>query len=89
MLLIYSKLTLKGCLILKQVMVCKSYNFLKVYVNLEEREWWLPGQNLDLEVVAEASSLVCLLGGRSRGSTDIKFDPRIRLVSHSFVFPLL
>ncbi|XP_031332513.1 C3 and PZP-like alpha-2-macroglobulin domain-containing protein 8 isoform X2 [Photinus pyralis] len=49
----------------------------QVYVNLEEREWWLPGQSLDLEVVAEPSSLVCLLGGRFRGSNDIKFDPRI------------
>lgn len=50
----------------------------QVYVNLEEREWWLPGQPLDLEVVAEPSSMVCLLGGRSKGSNDIKFDPRIR-----------
>ena len=50
----------------------------QIYVNLEEREWWLPGQSLDLEVVAERSSLVCLLGGRSGGNGDIKFDPRIR-----------
>ncbi|KAF5292759.1 hypothetical protein FQR65_LT11167 [Abscondita terminalis] len=49
----------------------------QVYVNLEDREWWLPGQSLDLEIVAEPSSLVCLLGGRFRGSNDIKFDPRI------------
>ncbi|KAJ8919225.1 hypothetical protein NQ315_012213 [Exocentrus adspersus] len=39
----------------------------QVYVNLEEREWWLPGQSLDLEVEAEPSSLVCLLGGRAGG----------------------
>ncbi|KAF5294661.1 hypothetical protein FQA39_LY02793 [Lamprigera yunnana] len=49
----------------------------QIYVNLEEREWWLPGQSLDLEIVAEPSSLVCLLGGRFRGNNDIKFDPRI------------
>ncbi|CAH0558876.1 unnamed protein product [Brassicogethes aeneus] len=49
----------------------------QVYVNVEEREWWLPGQSLDLEVVAEQSSLVCLLGGRSGGNSDIRFDPRI------------
>lgn len=53
----------------------------KVYVNLEEREWWLPSQPLDLEVVAEPSSLVCLLGGRSGGNNDIRFDPRIRWAS--------
>lgn len=50
----------------------------QVYVNLEEREWWLPGQSLDLEVEAEPSSLVCLLGGRAGGNGDIRFDPRIR-----------
>ncbi|XP_044258121.1 C3 and PZP-like alpha-2-macroglobulin domain-containing protein 8 [Tribolium madens] len=49
----------------------------QVYVNLEEREYWLPGQSLDVEVVAERSSLVCLLGGRSGGNGDVKFDPRI------------
>lgn len=53
----------------------------KVYVNLEEKEWWLPNQPLDLEVVAEPSSLVCLLGGRSGGNSDIRFDPRIRWAS--------
>lgn len=55
----------------------KSIQF-QIYVNLEEREWWLPSQTLDLEVVAEPSSLVCLLGGRSVGNNDIKFDPTIR-----------
>lgn len=52
-------------------------------MNVEEREWWLPGQSLDLEVVAEQSSLVCLLGGRSGGGGDIKFDPRIRYDSYA------
>lgn len=54
-----------------------SFDF-QVHVTLEQREWWLPGQSLDLEVVAEPSSLVCLLGGRVGGGGDIKFDPRIR-----------
>lgn len=49
---------------------------------MEEREWWLPNQPVDLEVVAEPSSLVCLLGGRSEMSSDIKFDPSIRCVQN-------
>ncbi|KAK9879289.1 hypothetical protein WA026_004140 [Henosepilachna vigintioctopunctata] len=49
----------------------------QVYINMEEREWWLPNQPVDLEVVAEPSSLVCLLGGRSETNGDVRFDPRI------------
>lgn len=45
---------------------------------MEEREYWLPNQLLDLEVVAEQNSMVCLLGGRSVTNNDIRFDPRIR-----------
>ncbi|XP_044761651.1 C3 and PZP-like alpha-2-macroglobulin domain-containing protein 8 [Coccinella septempunctata] len=47
----------------------------QVYVNMEEREWWLPNQPVDLEIVAEPSSLVCLLGGSSEMVGDIRFDP--------------
>lgn len=54
------------------------YNHFQIYVNMEEREYWLPNQPLDLEVVAEQGSMVCLLGGRSMGNNDIRFDPRIR-----------
>nr|XP_022903768.1 C3 and PZP-like alpha-2-macroglobulin domain-containing protein 8 [Onthophagus taurus] len=49
----------------------------QVYVNVEDRDYWLPNQPVDLDpVVAELSSLVCLLGGKSSGN-DLKFDPRI------------
>ncbi|XP_060524169.1 C3 and PZP-like alpha-2-macroglobulin domain-containing protein 8 [Cylas formicarius] len=49
----------------------------QVSVNLEEREWWLPDQYIDVEVIAAPSSLVCLLGGRDGVNGDIRFDPRI------------
>ncbi|XP_017772788.1 PREDICTED: C3 and PZP-like alpha-2-macroglobulin domain-containing protein 8, partial [Nicrophorus vespilloides] len=49
----------------------------QVYVMMENREWWLPNQPLDLEVIAEPSSLVCLLGGKIGANSDIKFDPRV------------
>ncbi|XP_050305510.1 C3 and PZP-like alpha-2-macroglobulin domain-containing protein 8 [Anthonomus grandis grandis] len=49
----------------------------EVVLNMENREYWLPDQLLDIEVVAEPSSLVCLLGGRSESTGDLRFDPRI------------
>ncbi|CAG9764578.1 unnamed protein product [Ceutorhynchus assimilis] len=49
----------------------------EVSVNIENRDWWLPDQSIDLEVIAEPSSLVCLLGGRSEATGDLRFDPRI------------
>ncbi|KAL1505490.1 hypothetical protein ABEB36_005049 [Hypothenemus hampei] len=48
-----------------------------VLVNVENREWWLPDQSIDLEIIAEPASMVCLLGGRSESNGDIRFDPRI------------
>lgn len=50
----------------------------QVYVNIEEREFWYPEQAIDLEVVAEHNSLVCLIGGRSGSGNDVRFDPRVR-----------
>ncbi|XP_075232213.1 C3 and PZP-like alpha-2-macroglobulin domain-containing protein 8 [Lycorma delicatula] len=33
-------------------------------VNLERRTTWYPGENIDVEVLADLGSLVCLIGGR-------------------------
>ncbi|KAF7272562.1 hypothetical protein GWI33_014657 [Rhynchophorus ferrugineus] len=49
----------------------------QVSVNIEEKEYWLPDQSVDLEIIAEPASLVCLLGGRAGASGDLRFDPRI------------
>ncbi|XP_046982509.1 C3 and PZP-like alpha-2-macroglobulin domain-containing protein 8 [Schistocerca americana] len=35
-----------------------------VSVSTEERDFWLPGQRLELRVTAEPNSLVCVVGGR-------------------------
>ncbi|XP_066247468.1 C3 and PZP-like alpha-2-macroglobulin domain-containing protein 8 isoform X2 [Euwallacea similis] len=55
----------------------------EVSVNIEDREWWLPEQSVDLEIIAEPSSLVCLLGGRAEATSDLRFDPRISEVPTS------
>lgn len=47
-------------------------------MNLEEREFWYPEQAIDLEIVAEHASLICLIGGRSGMENNVRFDPRIR-----------
>ncbi|XP_030749609.1 C3 and PZP-like alpha-2-macroglobulin domain-containing protein 8 [Sitophilus oryzae] len=49
----------------------------QVSVNIEDREYWLSDQSVDLEIIAEPSSLVCLLGGRASSTGDLRFDPRI------------
>lgn len=50
----------------------------QVLVNIEDRDWWLPDQSIDLEIIAQPSSLVCLLGGRAETSESVRFDPTVR-----------
>ncbi|XP_025832303.1 C3 and PZP-like alpha-2-macroglobulin domain-containing protein 8 [Agrilus planipennis] len=47
----------------------------KIQIKIEDREWWLPEQDLDLDVSVEESSVVCILGGRSGTGNDIRFNP--------------
>lgn len=55
-----------------------TWSAFQVLVNIEDRDWWLPNQSIDLEIIAQPSSLVCLLGGRSETSENVRFDPTIR-----------
>lgn len=38
--------------------------FFQGSVNLERRTTWYPGENIDVEVLADLDTLVCLVGGR-------------------------